>query len=245
MQITRIMSTVVFGVLTLGFASSGSAQDFLYGQPTVNFRFSLGYAVPTASGEVFDFTKETLTLEDSDFHGFSWRAGIGIRLSPDLDLSLGAGFESSESPSEYRLYEGSDGLPIEQVTAFNRTPLTIGLRLYPTSRGRRISEFAWIPAKIAPYVGAGVGWMWYEFVQRGEFVDVGTNEIFQDYFDSDGSSYLVYGLAGLEVAVGRRWTLFTEARYTSASATLGGDFIGFEDIDLGGLSASAGLAIRL
>jgi len=241
----RILSTVCAGFLAFGAASPSVGQDFLYGQPRVSVHFQLGYAVPSASGEIFDFTRETLTLEDSDFHAFSWRAGLGVRLAPDLDLRFGAGLQSSESPSEYRLYEGSDGLPIEQVTMFRRTPVTVGLRLYPTSRGRRISQVAWIPSRGAPSVGGGLGWMFYEFEQWGEFVDTLTDEIFQDYFDSKGSSYLFYAVAGLEVAVGRRWTLFAEARYTSASAELRGDFIGFEDIDLGGLSAGAGLAIRL
>lgn len=222
-----------------------AAQDFLFGRPSVTFGARIGYAIPRADSEIFDFTRRELTVEKEDFNAVALAADLGIRLSDRIDLALGLGYENSEIDSESREFIGTDDLPILQSTDFRRIPFTVGLKAYITERGRRISDLAWIPSKFAPFVGGGVGFMWYEFEQDGEFVDYETLDIFGDYFSSSDGSALAYVTAGLDYSLGLRWILTAEARYSWASADMGGSFIGFDRIDLNGLRAAFGFSVRM
>ena len=226
-------------------AEALAAQDFLFGRPSITLGARIGYAIPRANSDIFDFTREELTVEKEDFNAVALAADLGIRLSDRIDLALGLGYENSQIDSESREFIGTDDLPILQTTDFRRVPFTVGLKAYLTERGRRISDLAWIPGKLAPFVGGGVGFMWYEFEQEGEFVDYETLDIFYDYFSSSNGSLLGYVTAGLDYSLGLRWILTAEARYSWASADMGQSFIGFDKIDLNGLRAAFGFSVRL
>lgn len=226
-------------------AEALAAQDFLFGRPSITFGARIGYAIPRADSDIFDFTRKELTVEKEDFNAVALGADLGIRLSDRVDLALGLGYENSEIDSESREFIGTDDLPILQTTDFRRVPFTVGLKAYLTERGRRISDLAWIPGKFAPFVGGGVGFMWYEFEQEGEFVDYETLDIFYDYFSSSDGSLLAYATAGFDYSLGLRWILTAEARYSWASADMGQGFVGFDKIDLNGLRAAFGFSVRL
>ena len=226
-------------------AEALAAQDFLFQRPAITLGARIGYAIPRADSEIFDFTREELTVEKEDFNAVTLGADLGIRLSDRIDLALGIGYENSEIDSESREFVGTDDLPILQTTDFRRVPFTVGLKAYLTERGRRISDLAWIPAKFAPFVGGGAGFVWYEFEQDGEFVDYETLDIFNDYFSSSNGSLLAYVTAGFDYSLGLRWILTAEARYSWASADMGQSFIGFDKIDLNGLRAAFGFSVRL
>src|SRR5204862_4355072 len=134
--------------------------------------------------------------------------------------------------------------PIEQTTEFNRVPLTASVKAYLMPAGRSIGHFAWIPARIAPYVGAGGGVMWYRFQQQGDFIAFDTLKVFTDSFDSNGWTPTVHALGGVEVSLGSRLAIATEARYEWARAPLDRDFSGFNRIDLSGISFTSGVLIR-
>ena len=226
-------------------AEALEAQDFLFGRPSITFGARIGYAIPRADSDIFDFTRRELTVEKKDFNALALGADLGIRLSDRIDLALGLGYENSEIDSESREFIGTDDLPIVQTTDFRRVPFTIGLKAYLTERGRRISNLAWIPGKFAPFVGGGIGFMWYEFEQEGEFVDYETLDIFYDYFSSRDGSALAYATAGFDYSLGLRWILTAEARYSWASADMSQGFVGFDKIDLTGLRAAFGISVRL
>ncbi len=226
-------------------AEALAAQDFLFGRPSITLGARIGYAIPRADSDIFDFTREELTVEKRDFNAVALGADLGIRLSDRIDLALGLGYENSQIDSESREFIGTDDLPILQTTDFRRVPFTVGLKAYLTERGRRISDLAWIPGKFAPFVGGGAGFVWYEFEQDGEFVDYETLDIFYDYFSSSNGSLLGYVTAGFDYSLGLRWILTAEARYSWASADMGQSFIGFDKIDLNGLRAAFGFSVRL
>ena len=245
-QARRFTMAAILGALAgMGTADLLLAQDFLFRRPAVTLGVRFGYAIPRAQGEIFDFTRDELTVEKADFNAAAFAGDVGLRLTDRFDLSLGVGYENSEIDSEYRDFIGDDDLPILQTTRFQRIPLTVGVKAYLTERGRRISDLAWIPTKWAPYVGGGVGWVWYEFEQGGEFVDYQTLDIFRDHFSSRDGSALAYVNAGFDYSLGLRWLFTAEARYSWASANVGEDFVGFEPIDLTGLRAALGLSLRL
>lgn len=245
-QTKRALLAVVFALFAGGAtANIVVAQDFLFQRPSVTLGVRIGYAIPRADSEIFDFTRDELTIEKGDFNAVAVAADLGIRLTDRIDLAFGVGYENSEIDSESRDFIGDDDLPIFQSTAFRRVPFTVGLKAYLTERGRRISDLAWIPGKFAPFVGGGAGFVWYEFQQEGEFVDFETLDIFYDYFTSSNGSPLAYATAGFDYSLGLRWILTAEARYSWASADMGDDFIGFERIDLNGLRAAFGFSVRM
>ena len=246
LQAKRSSLAVVFALLAgASTAEIAAAQDFLFGRPSITFGGRIGYAIPRADSEIFDFTRDELTIEKEDFNGVALSADVGARLSDRIDLAFSIGYENSAIDSESRDFIGNDDLPILQTTDFSRIPLTVGVKAYLTERGRRISDLAWIPSKFAPFVGGGGGFVWYEFEQEGEFVDFDTLDIFYDYFSSSSASPLAYVTAGFDYSLGLRWILTAEARYSWASADMGESYVGFEKIDLNGFRAAFGFSVRL
>lgn len=225
-------------------AAQGSGDGFLFRTPKVQIGFRAGYAGATASSDIFDFSRNELTLEKGDFSSGLFGVEIGFRVSERVDVALAFANSSSTTRSEFRDWIGEDDLPIEQETTFTRRPFTATMRYYVQERGRSVSRFAWIPNRFSPYVGAGGGLMWYEFVQDGDFVDYQDLAIFNTRYKSDGSTLTAHVLGGLETSLSPRLLLNVEGRYEWASASLSQDFVDFDEIDLSGFQVSVGLGVR-
>ena len=224
--------------------AQSSGDGFLFRTPKVQISMRLGYAGANAGSDVFDFAREELTLDQRDFSGGLFGVEVAFRTSERLDIVAAFANSSSTTRSEFRDWVGEDDLPIEQETTFTRRPFTVSARYYLADRGRSVSRFAWIPNRLTPYVGAGVGVMWYEFLQDGDFVDFQDLAIFNTRFLSDGTSMMGQALGGFEFSVSPRVVANVEGRYEWASAELGQDFVEFDDIDLSGFQVSVGLGIR-
>jgi hypothetical protein len=227
-------------------AEDAAAQGpgFRFTPPTATLGVRIGYALPRAGSDIFDFTREQLTVNQSDFNAWYLGGELGIRIIEHLDLALNLGYERSDTRSEFRDWVDDDDLPIEQDTRFTRIPLTLGVKAYPWERGRRISRFAWVPKRWAPYVGGGAGVVWYRFDQIGDFVDFETLEIFSSEFESRGSTPLAYLSAGVDVSLGSRWLVSGEGRYAWAGTEMERDFVDFDNIDLAGFRMTAGFSVR-
>ncbi len=225
-------------------AAQGAGDGFLFREPVASLVVRGGFGHANAGSDLFAFATEQLTLERGDFSGPMVGVDLAVRVHPRVDVGVGAAFIGSEARSEFRDWIGADDLPIEQTTTFQRVPLTANVKAYLTPRGRSVGNFAWIPARFAPYVGAGAGAMWYRFQQQGEFVDFETLDIFEDELESSGWAPAAHALAGLDFTLTPRLGLSAEARYSWARAQPGGAFELFEPIDLSGLSASIGLQLR-
>lgn len=120
----------------------------------------------------------------------------------------------------------------------------IGLRYYLTPSGRSLGRLAWVPTRVAPYVTAGVGSVWYKFKQSGDFVDYKTLDVFHTTLESTSWAPAGYGAAGVDYSLSARVGVVSEARYDYARARMGDDFAGFDRIDLSGISATIGLSFR-
>jgi hypothetical protein len=221
-----------------------AGDGFLFGQPAGTFTLRGGFDRAAASSDLFSFATKQLTLGRSDFSSFTVGADLAFRVAPRLDVALGAAYAGSSAPSEFRAFVDQDDLPIEQSTSFRRVPLTASVKAYLSPRGRSIGRFAWVPARVAPYLGAGGGAMWYRFRQEGDFVDFQTNEIFAEELASSGWTPTGHALAGVDFALGPRFLLTGEGRYTWARAALSNDFASFDRIDLSGFALTAGVAVR-
>lgn len=238
---------VVMGALTVsGGTIAAQEADFLFETPRVTFGIFGGYALPSASSDIFDMTRDSLTVEGSDFYAGVFGAQLGIRLTDRLELALRGEYTRSDTRSEYRNWVDFDELPIEQTTEFRRAPVTASLKYYFEDRGRSIGRFAWIPNRWTPYVGVGGGWTFYRFEQEGDWIDFTDPDlpIRPDTFVSDGAAPTAHVLAGAELSMGPRWFLTGEGRYSWASSEMDPSFASFDDIDLSGFHFTVGISAR-
>lgn len=235
-------------LLLLVLPASAAAQDdsgFLFEEPRLTLGVHGGYAVPRAGSEIFDFTRERLTVDDGDFRSGAFGGWLGVGLLDRLEVALDVTRAHGETRSEFRNWVDQNDQPIEQTTSFGRTTATLDLKLYPWGRGRAIGEHVWIPRRVSPWLGAGAGFLWYEFGQNGDFVDFQTLDVFRARFSSEGRTTTRHVAAGVDVTLNPRFFVTGRLRYGWASAAMGEDFVGFDDIDLSGFQGGVGLAVRL
>jgi hypothetical protein len=239
-----VVAVLVTAVLAAVPAEAQSPPDFLLREPRVALGFRAGYAMATASSELFDFTREQLTVNRSDFDAPSFGAQIAVRVAPRLDLAFDISGASTSAPSEFREWVDGDDLPIEQTTEFRRVPVTVGVKGYLKDRGRSVGRFAWIPTQWSPYLGVSAGWVWYRFQQNGDWVDYDSLDIFSDRFTAEGHAPTVHVYGGADWSLGAGLFATAEARYAHAKADLSGDFVGFDPMDLSGAQVTLGFSIR-
>lgn len=223
--------------------AQGTGDGFLFQRPSASFSLYGGLAMPNAGGDLFSYSTSNYSLSSGDFRAIDYGAELAFTLTPRLDLAFDVSTSGMSKGSDYRNWVDNSGLPIEQRTSFQRTPLTVNVRYYLTARGRQIGRYAWVPARIVPYVGAGAGAMYYSFNQSGDFIDFSDSSVFHDALRTNGWAPMGQLLAGVEWGIGRGWALKTEARYLLASASSSGDFSGYR-VDLSGLTSSVGIIVR-
>ncbi len=226
--------------------------DFLFGRPRMSFGLRGLWHRARAGSEFYDFVNEELFVRRSpdDDHdnpdhgllsfnapGISFDFGYGI--TSRLDVRVGVDYAMSFNESELRNWIGRDGLPYTQRTELSQTGIRGELAFALAPRGRAIGQYAWIPSRVVPYVGAGVGFVRHNLLQAGEFVD----EIgyFEDTFTSKGWGTGVHLFGGADIRMTRHAFLNAEVRHVEAGGELGADFGGFDPLDLGGLRISAGV----
>lgn len=245
----RYAALLLAATTVAAVARPSRAQDggdgFLFHVPIGSLGLHGGFDHAIASGDVFAFVTKQLTLSRSDFSSATFGANLAIRVSPATDVVFDLSYASVARRSEFRDWVDQNNLPIEQTTSLLRVPITASVKHYLTPRGRSIGRFAWIPAARATYVGVGAGMMRYRFHQVGDFVDFQTLHVFPDEFVSTAWTPVLHALAGVDLALGRHFVLTGEGRYTWARGPVGRDYVGFHRIDLSGLSATAGVSVRL
>jgi hypothetical protein len=225
-------------------AAAQSGPGFLFRNPRASFGLRVGYAVPMVSSDIFDDTREELTVERGDFRAAVFGGQLAIRVAPRVDVAFDVGLSKSAKKSEYRDWVGTDDLPIEQWVEFQRIPFVISAKVYMGDRGRSVGRFAWIPEAWTPFVGAGAGWVFYRFERDGEFIDYETLNIYRDRFISDGSAPTIHVYGGADWSLSPMVFLTAEGRYAWARADMGVDFVGFDPMDLSGFQVATGISIR-
>ena len=230
-------------------ATSSSAQSagngYLFHSPDITVSVRGGYSRADARSDVFDDVTTNLTLDRGDFSSLTAGADLAVHVTSRADVVFSAGFSRASQKSEFRDLVDNNDLPIEQTTTFERIPLTANLRINLGASGRSIGSLAWIPSRVVPYVGAGVGAMRYRFKQDGDFVNFNTNAVFPAVLDSDGWALVGQAMAGVDYNFSPQFGLSFDARYLHARGELGTSFKGYEKIDLSGATATVGLSFRL
>jgi opacity protein-like surface antigen len=211
-----------------GYRASGH-----WGEDQV-FRFDLGAFTPRGDSRYWDDKEVDFTGDADDFEdavlGVEWVKFLGDRTG----LALGATFWEGGTDQAYLDFVDDRGFDIVHRTDLEVSSLTLGLLFHLTQRDRAI----------VPYVGAGGGvWAW-RLTEVGEFIDFTQGlEIFDDFFEDDGTALGYYWRAGLEVPIADSWAVHAEARWQRVDDDLGADFEGLGELDLSGRSISAGLSV--
>lgn len=237
---------IVIGAAALLLPAGGSAQDFRFGTPTGAFGFRVGFDAPRASSDIFDETRKRFTVDENDFSGVTFAGQVGLRATSRTEVLLELGYSEGLTASEMRHFVESDDVPIRQETRFRRLPISGSLKAYLLPTGRGIGDYAWVPAKWAPYVGAGGGAVNYRFRQTGDFVVESDPDlpIFTDDLSSSGWAPLAHGFTGVEMSPSPHARFSLEARYSWSKGEMGGDYAGFDSIDLAGFQTTLGVGFR-
>jgi opacity protein-like surface antigen len=239
-------------LLLCGAASAEAQQGFMFKAPVAQLTLRAGPQVPRAQSDLFDHLTSQLTLERGDFRTPSIGVDLAVLLGDHLDAVFGVSWAEARARSEFREWEGADGEPIPQSTRLRTVPATLSIRFHPISRGRKVADYAWLPTRLTPYAGGGVGYTFYRLEQAGEFLNVGACEaspetgcdIFVQTYESQDGALTFHGLAGVEYWVQPRVGLRLEGRYTHGSAPLSQQFRSWERIDLTNFEAGVGLSFR-
>lgn len=239
-----LLAATALAAITRPSLAQSAGDGFLFHVPGGSWGMYGGFERASASSDVFAFVTKRLTLSRGDFSSAKVGSNLAVRLSPSNDIVFDVNYASVARRSEFRDWVDQNNLPIEQTTSLRRIPITLSVKHYLAPRGRSIGRFAWIPAARATYVGIGAGMMEYRFDQVGDFVDSKTLNVVPDEFESTGWTPVLHALAGVDISLGRYLVLTSEARYTWAKAPMGRDFVGFNRIDLSGISVTAGFSIR-
>ena len=239
-------------LLLAGAAGAHAQQGFFFESPQAQFTFRAGSLMPRAQSDIFDFMTNELTLDRSDFRRPYLAVDFAALVGNHADVVFGVAWSESSTSSEFRDWEGADGMPIPQVTQLMTVPATLSIRARPLARGRTVADYAWLPARFSPYVGGGVGYTWYRLEQEGEFLNVSACEanpdtgcdIFVQNYVSRAGGITAHALAGAEFWIAPRVALTAEGRYTRGSAALSQHFRNWDSIDLTHFDAGLGLSVR-
>src|SRR5687768_16375400 len=82
--------------LAAALPTQARAQDgYMFKAPVATMSFRIGVGGPSASGDLFDFFTDELTLERGDFRGIALAADLALRTTSQLDLVLGIAYDGS------------------------------------------------------------------------------------------------------------------------------------------------------
>jgi hypothetical protein len=225
-------------------AQRRGGDGYRFQAPRGTLTLRLGVAQPSAASGLFDFVRDELTLGTGAFTGVNVGADFAVPVTSRLALQFGAGTQQRSVGSEYRDFVGTDDLPITQRTAFQRTPLTVGVQWHLVPTGQQVGRLAWVPARLAPYLSAGGGMMHFRFRQEGEFVDAQSYDVFRSTMNTQGWAPVGFLAAGTTLSLTPGLALALELRREQARGSTAGPFRDFRHIDLAGTSATVGLTFR-
>ena len=230
---------------SLAVAQSG--KGFLFRKPHAAFTMRAGYEAANTSDTLFAGIRRDMTIGPRDFDAFNFAADLNYFLTQRTDLVFTLDLSSRTTSGAYRGGWLENGRPVTHEASLDRAALGAGFRINLLDRGRQVSSLAYVPATTLPYVGATGGVLWYEFVEKGDFIQVTsdtTADIFTDELRSNHYTLMGQIFAGVERRLNARWSLLGETRYTQARAKLVKDYAELEHIQLSGLAFNLGATVR-
>ncbi|MCU0302587.1 MAG: hypothetical protein MUC56_00795 [Thermoanaerobaculales bacterium] len=225
-----VRTAAISAAALLLVAADADAQWARFSEPMNQVRFRLGIFEPSGDSDGWDRVFEGFTGEPSDLQDLVWGADYLLRTSRHTGLLLGFSFMQGATTSGYTDWVASDGSEIRHTTELELADLT--------------AAFVWRPGggAVRPYLGAGGGLVFYTLTDEGNFIDFGSPDlpVVWAWYGAEGDTFELFALAGVDIPIGSFWSFFVEGRYRWASDTLGDDYSGFGELDLGGWEISGG-----
>jgi hypothetical protein len=201
-----------------------------------SIRFFLGQFDPDGSSEYWDDKFSDFTGTSSDFNDFVFLVDYRLPVSESSAVLFNIGWYEGASTQAYRDWVDASGRPIRHKTS---------LRTFETAAAW-IYEIGARQHPVTPYLGAGGGFLWWELIERGDFIDFTDEDlpIINTWYGANDVTLELFGVAGLDINFGGPWSLVGQARYRWADDELGGNFAGFGTLDLSGFDYVFGAAFH-
>jgi hypothetical protein len=197
-------------------------------------RLRVGLFEPDGDSEYWDDTFDVFTGRPADFEDYSWAFDYVWRFGPMSGIMFTVGYYDGGTTQAYRDWVDEDGYDITHTTSLEMAEINAAW----------VFQFARPNASIQPYVGVGGGFVQWELMESGYFIDFGDEDlpVVAAHYTADGSTMQWFLMAGAEVPLGARWSFVIDGRWKNADDELGDAFAGFGTIDLSGTEYSAGFA---
>lgn len=217
-------------------AAPAAAQRRPLGYEDNSFRVRLGQFEPRGDSEYWDGTFDVFTGDISQFDDVSFGGDFLLSLGRRSSLMFSADVYEGEDGQAYRDFVDEFGSPIIHTTTLEYASATAAYVFNILSRD----------ATVVPYVGIGGGIYDWEISESGDFIDFGVvpEEIFTATFTDGDTTLGWYWLAGVEVPIGPRWSVFAEGRWQRLDEELDGDFETLGNLDLSGRHVYGGFSWR-
>ena len=200
-----LISTTVALTLLVSTASVASAPWRPPGPPESALQGRLGYFMLDDRDDdgFWVDTESVFTLDASDFEEFSLGFSYVHSVLNWLEVGFNIDIFEETVRSEYRDFEDQDGSSILHDSSLSLVPMTVDVRFLPTGR-YRIRPGGRHIVRPTFYLGAGAGFVFWEYEEFGDFLDFTFDppEIFgPELFTDDGVVLEVHGLAGVEIQI--------------------------------------------
>lgn len=234
MRSTPVLAALL-AAAALALAVPAEAQ-YRYRTETGELRFRVGLFEPEGDSQYWEEKFVDFTGSTSDFEDLTFGIDYQWRMGPSSSIMFGGAWYEGSSTNAYRDWVDADGNAIRHLTELQTWELTVA---WVASLGQPRSA-------IRPYLGVGGGLLGWELIEVGDFIDFGSDDlpIVRTGYRSDGTTYLLFAVAGLDFRLGPGWSFFAEARWRDADDTLGDDLADLGKLDLSGLEYSGGLSFR-
>lgn len=227
------LRAMIFGALcTVAVVPDVGAQGNWQPGDFGSIRFRAGLFTPEGDSGYWQDKFADFTGSPNTFRDFAWGLDYMWRTSHSSGVLFGTSFFDGKATQSYYDWVDADGRDISHTTSLQLWDLT--------------AAFVWRigRAGLVPYVGLGGGFQNWSLKETGNFIDFGDEElpiVFAEY-RSSGWTYELFGLAGVDVPLGFRWSFFVEGRYRYSEDELNDDLSGLGTIDLSGTEFTAGVS---
>lgn len=218
-----------------GFAHDTYAQGSWLPGDAGSIKFRLGLFEPQADSSYWDEKFEVWTGSSSDFEDLVWGIDGLWMMAPTWGVQFGSSWYQGDTYQAYRDWVDSDGREISHRTELSTWDLTAAWVFKPL-RG----------SAIRPYFGIGGGLLSWRLQEYGDFIDFGSSggdQVVYGAYQDSGTTFMAFGIVGVEFFSRNSWSLFIEGRWQEAETSLGGGFGSLNQrLDLSGPQVSAGIA---
>lgn len=198
-------------------------------------RFQLARLTPRGEGDYWEDKQLDFTGTPDDFEDLSFTVDYQRLVTNRISVMLSMGFFEGSEDQAYLDFVDDQGNDILHRTTLERAAFTVGLLVHPLGRD----------AVVSPYLGGGLGAYLWRLEESGDFINFNVDPplIVVDTFSDEGDAFGHYWIVGLEVPLSWSWAAFAEARWQRVDQELGGDFIGFGELDLSSREVGVGASV--